>query len=323
LHRLPGSSQGENSRRVRLPPRQAVAFCPGAITNFFRIHYDVSRHPDAATGGGYILSRGTTTTATYNPEGNASVNTVVNGDRAYDAKTTRNAVELLVAGSGRGVGSLGLRQTVDTPIGSGFGASAASAVSAVYAVAAAIGSRAPKRRLALYAHRAEINQRTGLGTVSVVYNGTGAGAITKPGVPGAARFRSVSVPEDLRIVTAYLSPYEKLNALSSGKISERVNYLGKAALSSFLADPSLDTLAEEGEKFSRELGLESPEVKKLISTAKSNGAMWASQNMIGYAIHAISHVDSSEKVRSSLTRLYSQARVDVFEVGRKRAGLIG
>ena len=248
--------------------------------------------------------------------------TVVNGDLKFGARTTRRAVGLLLAASKPSFKVLHLDQVVGPPIGSGFGASAASATSAVYAAAAAMGITGTKRDFALFAHRAEITEQTGLGTVSVVYDGAGAGAIVVPGEPGAAEFLNVDVPKDTRIVTACISPYDKKDALSSGKVREKINRLGDMALQGFLADPSIDTLAEEGERFSRNLGLETPEVRKLERVAKAAGAMYASQNMIGYAIHALVHASEAKKVADALSGLNPIVRVDVFEVGTNRAGVV-
>lgn len=210
---------------------------------------------------------------------------------------------------------------MDTPIGSGFGASAAAATSAVYAVAAAAGIKGSKPELALFAHRAEILEQTGLGTVSVVFDSVGAGAITVPGEPGAAQFVTVKVPKETRIVTAFFAPFDKKDALSSRPVSEKINRLGRSALNAFLADPTLDSLALQGENFSTGLGLESPEVKRMIRLAKSAGASRASQNMIGYSVHCLVDSDRSAKVAKAL-RGVGQVRVDVFEIGRPKAGVI-
>ncbi len=316
------SWSGRSPRRPRLRPKQRAAFAPAAITNFFEINYNSSPHPTGATGGGYILSKGTMSSAAFSPADGVEVVTSVNGDRSYNARTTRRAVELLLAGSGVTGGRVRLDQRVETPIGSGFGASAASSTSAVYAVAAAAGIRAPKRTLALYAHRAEILEQTGLGTVSVVFDSVGAGAITVPGVPGDAKFVTVPVPKGTRIVTAFVAPYDKKDALSSRAVSEKINRLGREALNGFLADPTLENLAGQGEKFSAGLGLESTEVKKLVALAKSAGAKYASQNMIGYSVHSIVGSDESRKVARAMASLGRGVRVDVFEVGSKRAGVL-
>jgi len=301
--------------------RTAEAFAPSAITNFFEIDYDSSPHPTGANGGGYILSKGTMTRATFTSGKASEVLTRVNGDRSYNARTTRRAVGLLLGDNGL-PGQLLIDQTVDTPIGAGFGASAAAATSAVYAVAAASGIEMPKRDLALFAHRAEILEQTGLGTVSVVFDKVGAGAITVSGEPGEAKFVTVPVPDDTRIVTAFVAPYDKKDALTSKVVSQRINRLGHQALQGFLAEPTLDNLAREGEEFSKKLGLESPEVKKLIALARSAGASYASQNMIGYSVHSIANSDAAAKVARSMAQVGKQVRVDVFEVGARKAGVL-
>ncbi|MDE1853662.1 MAG: hypothetical protein KGI38_07940 [Thaumarchaeota archaeon] len=259
--------------------------------------------------------------ATLAPGGSGIISTRVNGDADFNARTTRRASALLLGEAGHERADLTIDQTVDTPIGSGFGASAAAATSAVYAVAAAAAFKRPKPELALYAHRAEIFEQTGLGTVSVIFDSVGAGAITVPGEPGAAQFVTVKVPKETRIVTAFLAPYDKKDALSSRPVSEKINRLGRSALDAFLADPNIDSLALQGERFSASLGLESPEVKRMIRLAKSAGASRASQNMIGYAIHCLVDSDGTAKVANAL-RGVGNVRVDVFEVGRQKAGVI-
>jgi pantoate kinase len=246
----------------------------------------------------------------------------VDGDRQYNARTTRRAVGLLVGEKGLQFEGLSLEQGVETPIGAGFGASAASATSAVYAVAAAAGVRASRRDLASCAHRAEIAEQTGLGTVSVIYDAVGAGAIVTPGEPGKAKFITVEVPRGTKIVTAVVAPFDKREALSSPSVSEKISRLGADSLRQFLSDPSLDSLAGEGERFSQRLGLESPEVRKLIRVAKASGASHASQNMIGYSIHSVVSSEDSRNVFRALSEFNSEVRVDVFEVGRHRAGAV-
>jgi len=275
-----------------------------------------------ATGGGYILSRGAVTEASFASAERYELDTVVNGDMNYNARTTRRAVDLLLSENKVARGKLTLEQKVETPIGGGFGASAASATSAVLAAAAVVGIERPKSELALFAHRAEIIEQTGLGTVSVIFDALGAGAITVPGEPGKSRFVTFDIPSDLKIVTAFIGPYDKKDALSSKSVSERINRLGEAALRTFLSDPNLQTLADEGERFSAGLGLESNEVKKLIKLAKAAGATHASQNMIGYSIHSLAEGERAGKVASALRRYSREVRVDEFEVGTRKAGLV-
>jgi len=250
------------------------------------------------------------------------VSTVVNGDPFYDARTTRRAVALLVERHGLRFEKLEIRQQVDVPIGCGFGASAASSLSAVYAVASAVGLQAPKAEVARCAYDAEVIEQTGLGTVSVLYDGTGAGAITVPGEPGVARFLTVKVPGSVRLVTASLSPYVKKDVLSSMETARRIVKLGDEALRKFVADPTLEGLATLGEWFTGRLGLESVQVRSLADAAKEAGALYASQNMVGHAVHAVVEEERVGTVVDALRSSLLGPRVDVFTVGSVGAGLL-
>ncbi len=320
-------SLGQSFRRSRLSLKTASAFAPAAITNFFSISYlPQNSHrasPVGATGGGYVLSRGVLSRAEVRRGGSTgSLAIVVNGDPHYDARTTRRAVSILVERWKLAFEELKLDQSVDVPIGAGFGASAASALSAVFAVAAAIGIDAPPSELAMCAHEAEIIEQTGLGTVSVTFQATGAGAITRPGVPGVAQFLNVRVPPSTRLVTATIGAYEKRKAFSSPATTARICESGERSLSSLLANPTLEELAAQGETFSTEVGLGSDGVHELARIARGAGASHASQNMIGLSVHAIADDRTAGAVAAALAGSRLAPRVDVFEVGSVRAGPI-
>lgn len=304
--------------------RTAAAFAPATITNFFAVHHDQKSRDlshAGATGGGYMLSKGVTTSATILDEDRGRLlEVVVNGDANYDARTTRKAMELLFRDSGRAPRRMRLEQRVQVPIGHGFGASAASALSAVFATSAVLGLSLSKEQVAFFAHAAEIEQQTGLGTVSAAYDGVGAGVIFEPGAPGVARFRNVKVPPGVRVVTASLAPFHNDQLLSSKSVVERVNKLGTEALSRVMADPTLECLAESGEWFSENLGLMRPEVKTLVRAAKSAGATHASQNMIGHAMHALAFEEDADRVAAALASYSLKPRVDVLEICSTKAG---
>ena len=324
---MPTCWQGPRVGRSQLPAEPASAFAPAAITNFFSVHYEPQADGDlrkaGATGGGYVLSKGVTTRArVVEADGARPVEVIVDGDPKYRASTTRKALELMFGDQGRPKGRLVLEQTMDIPVGYGFGASAAAAISAVYAAAAAMGLRLAKGKLAYYAHVADILEQTGLGTVSVTYDGTGAGAITRAGAPGVSKFLNIEYPADTRIVTASLAPYRKSDAISRPGTVKRINHLGDRALRSLEASQTLETLASEGERFSDRLGLMTPEVRDLAKLAKASGAAFASQNMIGHAVHAITTATKADAVAKALRNSFPTPLVEVFEVGKQRARVL-
>lgn len=308
--------------------RQASAYAPGAISNFFSIHtesleggkHDYSKA--GATGGGYILSRGVRSVAKVTGDSGAGrVRVVVDGDPTRPRATTTAALKLFTADLGVGFEELFVEQRMEIPVGYGFGSSAASSISAVLAAAAALGIHETRERLASYAHRADIDLGTGLGTVSASYRATGAGLIATPGGPGVAAFINVDFPEGLRLVTASVAPYSKPDALGSAVVRRLVNSLGEAALRAVLRDPTLESLASEGEKFANGLGLMSPETRSLLAVAKSEGAMHASQNMIGQAVHAVVEESKADRVASAFRAANPSARVDILGVASEQAGV--
>ena len=247
---------------------------------------------------------------------------MVDGDPRYRARTTKKALALLCSDHGWPRGTLVLEQSMGVPVGCGFGASAAAAISAVYAAAAAMGLKLAKRQLAYYAHVADIVEQTGLGTVSVTYDGIGAGAITRAGAPGISKFLNVEYPSGTRIVTASLASFKKSDAIAREDTVKRINNLGDRALRKVVASPTLETLASEGERFSEGLGLMTAEVRDLAKLAKASGASYASQNMIGYAVHAVTTAAKAGAVAAALRDSSPKSLVEVFEIGRRRARVL-
>ena len=262
--------------------------------------------------------------ATFVQGPSRKVEVSVNGDRNYPARTTRRAIELLFKeGRARArTGSLLLEQQVEVPIGQGFGASAASALSAVLAAAAAAGIKEPVTRVAYAAHVADIVSQTGLGTVSAIYDRAGAGAIAIPGAPGLAQFVQVRIPRGLKVVTASLAPFAKSELLDSAVLRRRANMLGEIALGRVKRTPTIEELARSGEWFADELGLETPELKALVKISKKEGALWASQNMIGYSTHCIVAEGNATKVVNGLSKSSLEPDVRTFDFGREKSGVL-
>jgi pantoate kinase len=311
--------------------RISEAYAPAAISNFFAIH-DEELHKHnftdfsrvGATGGGFTLSKGVYTRATlFNGSGSRRVRIRVNGDPNYPATTTRRALELLINSLDVNFSVLEIDQRVEVPIGYGFGASAASALSAVLAASSVLEVSERKERIAYFAHASDIICQTGLGTVSSIYDQSGAGVILRAGAPGVAKVKRIKIPGDLKVITALLAPYKKSDLLSSDKMRERVCRLGSAALADVLKEPTIDTLLQSGEKFAAQLGLETDEIKQIIRICKENRARGASQNMLGYVVHAVANDVDVAEIVGALKSSPAKPLVQVFDIGRKSATLMG
>lgn len=303
------------------------AFAPAAISNFFTVQRGIDPEGGrlmrtGATGGGYALSSGVVTAASLARTSNSPrLRISVNGDPNYEATTTRTGVELLMESLGEGRYDLALEQTVSVRVGFGFGASAASALSAVMAVASAASSRMSREEVAYFAHAADILCNTGLGTVSVIYKYGGAGLIVTPGAPGVAKVRRVKVPRGVRIVAASLAPVAKGPILSSVVMTKKINKLGNMALQ-MAEDRTLESLTKAGEMFSEGLGIATPRVRRLARVAKLAGALGASQNMVGEAVHAVVWERDAERVAAAMKKAVPMAAVDIYSLSSGPAALL-
>jgi pantoate kinase len=309
-----------------MQPRTALAFAPAVISNFFSIHTESlsTKPPDysraGATGGGFTLSKGVYTHAWLVRSSSQAISVAVNGNANYPADTTKKAVELLLEAAGGPPQLVELVQTVEVPIKAGFGSSSASALSAVMAVASALELNFSREEVASFAHQAEILRHTGLGTVSSTYNFSGAAVITHAGGPGVAKVMRVAVPHGFRVVTAFLS-LKKGHLLSSTRMRHKVNRLGEVALAQ-ASDLRLESLLTAGHAFAEGLGLMTRAVKTLVAVSLEQGAVGASQNMLGNAMHAIVKDEDFEKVSSALKSTSRAAKVDSFRIGGRMARIL-
>jgi pantoate kinase len=309
-----------------MQPRTALAFAPAVISNFFAIHTESlsDKPPDfslaGATGGGFTLSKGVYTHAWLVKSSSQAISVAVNGNANYPADTTKKAVELLLEAAGGQPNLVELVQTVEVPIKAGFGSSSASALSAVMAVASALDLPFSKEEVASFAHQAEILRHTGLGTVSSTYNFSGAAVITKAGGPGVAKVVRVPVPHGLRVVTAFLS-LKKGHLLSSTRMRNKVNKLGDLALEE-ASDFKMNSLLAAGHDFAEGLGLMTQAVKTLVAVSLEEGAVGASQNMLGNAMHAIVRDKDFENVFAALQSTSRAAKVDSFRIGGRTARVL-
>jgi len=309
-----------------MQPKTALAFAPAVISNFFAIHTESlsSSPPDfsraGATGGGFTLSKGVYTSAWIVKSSSRAISVAVNGNANYAADTTIKAVDLLLDAAGGPPQLVQLVQTVEVPIKAGFGSSSASALSGVMAVASALGLPFSKEKVASFAHQAEIVRHTGLGTVSSTYNYSGAAIIVRPGGPGVAKIKRVVVPPEFRVVSASLSP-KKGGRLVSQRMRNKVNRLGEVALER-ASDLKLESLLAAGHDFALGLGILTRAVRTLIGVALEEGAVGASQNMLGNAMHAVVRDPDVERVGAALRSTSKRAKVDSFRIGGRTARIL-
>lgn len=305
----------------------ASAFAPSGISGFFEIcDHDRLGRPltnplkIGAKGGGIGLAKGVKTKVTVNPASENRIEVLINGKEEPHAQTTRTVVEGLLKSTTKSY-EIKVEHIVETPIGAGFGTSAAGAVSCGLALATAIGLRITFNRIMQEAHIAEILCHTGLGTVEGL-GGGGIVLIIKSGAIGYGKVDRIIIPQDLKVVAGCFSSIDKKTVLLAPEKHEAINRLARETMHRIRLNPTLKIFLESCKYFALNSGLASDQCKELIIAAEKAGAIGASQNMIGEAIHAVTTSKNLKAVHTAFLSFLPEEKIVVTDIEFSGAHLL-
>ncbi len=289
--------------------REASAFSPAGISSFFEI---LDKRPDGrpfkdlshagARGGGFVISRGVRTHVRLTRTSRSHISVLINNRAASEARTTTSAISRLLQISGEKYDVM-IKHHADVPIGAGYGASAAGSLSAALAFSECANLGLSVNEVGRIAHEAEIVNGTGLGTVGPIL--TGGFIITrKSGGPGVAVIDRVPASPRMTLVSACIGPISTKKALRSKALRRRVNALGREAFRCIVKDLRPHNFMRASKEFAYGLGLMSPQTVRLIEVMEAAGAIGATQNMLGQAVHAIADEDVARSVLAVVKRRF-------------------
>ncbi|MXR51447.1 sugar kinase [Halovenus sp. WSH3] len=247
----------------------AQAFVPGHITGFFTSNPDPDPTKAGSRGGGLALTEGVTVTARPAEEPRA----VLNGDPVEMEAVDRVLDALEAPAEIRGV--------TDLPLGSGFGVSGGMALGAALSVNEAFDRRLSVNELVTIAHGAEVQAGTGLGDVVAQARG-GVPIRLEPGGPQDNDLDEI--PARRRIEYHVLGELETPEVL--GGDTDALTEAGKQALSTVVGEPTLETFMRASRRFSRESGLLTEEVRRVIEDVTEAGGT-AAMAMLGQTVFAL------------------------------------
>ena len=308
-------------------PKKAKAFCPAGISSFFQV---CDREPSGkpltdperigARGGGFAIQKGVTTEVNVVESKEREVKIIINGKPAPEAETTRTVVNILLEKVDSSY-SVTVRHWVKVPIGAGFGASGAGALSTALALTEALNIGLSYNQVARIAHIAEVNCRTGLGTVSGLMIG-GCVVVLEPGAPNHGSVDRIPVPPDYHMVAGVFKPRLTREFLESVPKRELINKWGQKTIDTILAEPSLQKFLQASKEFAIKTGLATKRVRKLMERAERAGAIGAAQNMVGEAVHALVKADKVESVVKAFEEFLPHEKVLVAKIDLQGARLV-
>lgn len=272
--------------------KTAEAFAPAAISSFFEVHntdfgkpiLDLERV--GARGGGFGLQKGVLTKVTVEEAENPNIKVFINSQLAEEAKTTRKTVEKILCGVAEKY-DVSVEHKIEVPIGTGFGTSAGGALTAGLALKEALDLPLTYNQIGRTAHVAEIECGTGLGTVSSLTFTGGCVLVVEPGAPGICQLDRIPITPDYMAVAGFLKSNIPKTVLGDAKRKQVINRFGRKTLEAILAKPTLSNFLDRCWEFSQNAGFATQNVRQLVKLAKDAGAVGASQNMLGEAVHAL------------------------------------
>ena len=228
-------------------------FVPSHITGFFSIHDNENPLLKGSLGAGVLLDKGVVTEISLiNPNDlkdstfSDNLPILINGKRdEYNQVIILKTIELME----RDYGSIDLSntlitQTIQVPIGCGFGTSAASALGTAICLNEFFELGLSLDECGKYAHLAEVGLGTGLGDV-IAELSKGIVLRTKPGAPGFGEAKSIvphektgfgsfeSLGSDFYVIAKTLGEISTASIIESPKHKKIITQVGEETAKEF------------------------------------------------------------------------------------------
>jgi pantoate kinase len=308
--------------------KTAKAFAPGAISSFFEIHNttadgtpitDLERV--GARGGGFGLQSGVHTKVTVEEAAVNCVQVFINSQLTLEAKTTEKVIQTLLNQTMKNY-AIKVEHQVDVPIGMGFGTSAGGALTAGLALREALALPLTGNQIGKIAHIAEIQCQTGLGTVSSLAVGGGLILVTEPGAPGICQIDRIPISPDYVVVAGFYDSKIPKTVLSLPERKVQINRYGKKTLEAILVEPSLENFLASCWDFAQKAGFATENVRQLVHLAQKAGAVGATQNMIGEAVHAVVLEENALSVAEAFKQVLPNEKILTAKIDFQGARLV-
>ena len=261
---------------------KATAFAPGHISGFFEpIYHEGNVAKTGSRGAGLCVSLGAISEVIADGSTNQNIEIYVNGKRA-DVPVTQLALKYLL---GENPIHVVVKTKLELPMGHGFGMSAASALSATYALASITGISQTEAMKA--SHRAEVQLKTGLGDVLASCFG-GIEIRKEAGLPPWGVIEHIPGFYELVLCIVGKKLDTKKILSDQNKAKDIVSY-GRYCTKKLLENPSVENFFSLSQVFTTKTNLADKRVADTINTANQFGM--ASMCMLGNSVFAIGQTD--------------------------------
>jgi pantoate kinase len=270
-----------------------------------------------STGAGVNLEQGVATRVTIANAHNNKVSVLMNNRPLRRPEASKRVVDEYLQ-SAEGHWRVRVEHQCKLPIGAGYGTSGAGAVSLSLALNEAFRGQLSRIGALRVAHVADLEAKTGLGTVASVSAG-GLAVRVSPGAPGIGRVRTIATPSRIRVVSGSFGKLSKPRILSSGRLTGRVNACSRGLVASLLDQGNASSFVSLSRKFADCLGLMSRRLRGVLDSLDQRGLV-ASMMMLGDGAFCIVPRDEARDVARLLRNAGMSAVIS--RVGRQGAHVL-
>ena len=274
-----------------------------------------------ARGGGFGIRKGVLTEVRVAKADRNSVKVMINGSPAPEAETTKTTVNTLLRKVDEKY-AVAVRHEIEVPIGAGFGSSAGGALTTALALSKALDLNLTYNQIGRIAHSAEVQCKTGLGTVGALML-SGCILTLEPGAPGIAVIDRIPISSDYVVVAGVFGPILTKQVLSSHEKRLTINKWGRITLEQILDEPSLENFLACCLEFAEKTGFMTKRLEGLVKLAEKAGAIGAAQNMVGEVIHAVTTLENAKRVVEAFKQVLPEDKIIVSEIEFQGARLLG
>lgn len=301
-------------------PLTAQAFVPGHITGVFRIFDEMNDPLECGSiGAGFSVEIGTLTTVSVIENKSLEITTIYN-DENIEANVTKAVVRRLVENYERQFKVIVTHKS-SLPSGVGFGASGAGALGTALALGHLLDSSLSETTAATYAHRAEVENHTGLGDVIAQTLG-GIEIRTHPGAPGVGKVVNIPLNLSQTVVLAGAPGLKTHDVLTNPKNRARINTAGDDLVRQIIDNPSIETFISCSREFTEYIGLSTDRVKASLRDLDDSGLNQSSMVMLGDSVFCFCDGQHSQSAVEILNKYWDESQIQTTNVSEKGGRLV-
>jgi len=271
---------------------EATAFAPCHITGFFEIFDEpTDTLLVGSKGAGVSINLGAKTTVKIKEGSKYNLKVSINNQIVDFSRVSERVVSAFISRiSNASQVEISVDHLIEAPIGAGFGTSGAVALSLALALNEALQVGMSRIEAAQVAHVAEVECRTGLGTVLAETFG-GFEIRVKPGAPGIGEIKRLPILEGTLVVSHVFGPLSTKDALTDSEIRARINRFGDDLVQELIGAPTIMNFMKLSRRFAEHVGLITEKVRQILVAADKAGII-CSMPMFGES--AFSLIEKSQ-----------------------------